>query len=139
MQETVTRETVCAGFGDRFIAFLIDAVILLIPNLILYLVIGGVVGNVLSFVVGIAYSVYFWTSTGQTPGKKMMSLKVVKADGGAILTPGEAVVRYIGQIISGIVVLLGYLWVIWDPKHEAWHDKIAGTKVIKLEEITDHI
>jgi uncharacterized RDD family membrane protein YckC len=139
MQETVTRETVCAGFGDRFIAFLIDAVILLIPNLILYLVIGGVAGNVLSFVVGIAYSVYFWTSTGQTPGKKMMSLKVVKADGGAILTPGEAVVRYIGQIISGIVVLLGYLWVIWDPKHEAWHDKIAGTKVIKLEEITDHI
>lgn len=139
MQETVTRETVCAGFGDRFIAFLIDAVILLIPNLILYLVIGGVAGNVLSFVVGIAYSVYFWTSTGQTPGKKMMSLKVVKADGGAILTPGEAVVRYIGQIISGIVVLLGYLWVIWDPKHEAWHDKIAGTKVIKLQEITDHI
>ena len=69
----------------------------------------------------------------------MMNLKVVKAEGGRLLTPGEAVLRYIGQIISGIAILLGYLWVIWDPKHEAWHDKIAGTKVIKIEEVTDHI
>jgi uncharacterized RDD family membrane protein YckC len=61
-----------------------------------------------------------------------MKLMVVKADGRAILTPGEAVVRYIGQIISAIPIGLGYFWVLWDPKHEAWHDKIAGTKVIKI-------
>lgn len=129
----VSRDTVCAGFVDRFLATLVDILVLLIPNLIIYLVIGELLGNLLSFLVGAAYAVYFWSSTGQTPGKKVMKLQVVKADGGAILTPGEAVVRYIGQIISGIPLALGYLWVLWDPKHEAWHDKIAGTKVIKVE------
>lgn len=134
MQATVTRETVCAGFGVRFVAVLIDALILLIPNLIFSIVIGDILGNALSFLLGAAYAVYFWSSSGQTPGKQVMKLKVVKADGGAILTPGEAIVRYIGQIISAIPLALGYLWVLWDPKHEAWHDKIAGTKVIKLDE-----
>jgi uncharacterized RDD family membrane protein YckC len=133
VQQTVTRETVCAGFVDRLVAVIIDALILLIPNVIIYVVIGGTFGNLLSFLIGLAYAVYFWTSTGQTPGKKMMKLKVVKADGGNILTPGEAVIRYIAQIISGIPLFLGYLWVIWDPKHEAWHDKIASTKVLKLD------
>ena len=139
MQATVNRDTVCAGFGDRLGAFLIDFAILLVPNIIFYLILGGVLSNVLSFILGIGYAVYFWTSSGQTPGKKMMNLKVVKAEGGRLLTPGEAVLRYMGQIISGIALLLGYLWVIWYPKHEAWHDKIAGTKVIKIEEVTDHI
>jgi uncharacterized RDD family membrane protein YckC len=134
LQAAVSRDTICAGFVDRLIAVIIDGLILLIPNLIFYIVIGGVAGNLLQFAVGLAYSVYFWTSTGQTPGKKMMKLKVVKADGGAILKPGEAVVRYIGTIISAIPLALGYLWVLWDPKREAWHDKIAGTKVLKLDE-----
>ena len=134
MQAAITRDTICAGFFDRFVAVIIDVLILLIPNIIISQVVGGPLASVLEFLLNAAYLVYFWSSTGQTPGKKIMKLKVVKADGGAILTPGEAIVRYIGTIISGIVILLGYLWVIWDPKHEAWHDKIAGTKVIKLEE-----
>jgi uncharacterized RDD family membrane protein YckC len=139
MQSTVNRDTICAGFVDRAIAVIIDAVILLIPNLIFSFAIGGAIGSLLSFLLGAGYVIYFWTSTGQTPGKKMMKLKVVKADGGTILTPGEAIVRYLCQFISAIALALGYLWVIWDPKHEAWHDKLAGTKVIKLEEVTDHI
>lgn len=133
MQDSVvTKETICAGFVDRFVAVLIDGLILLIPSLIFTVVIGDLIGNLLSFLLGAAYSVYFWSSSGQTPGKKAMSLKVVKADGGAILTPAEAVVRYIAQIISAIPLALGYFWVLWDPKREAWHDKIAGTKVIKV-------
>jgi len=62
-----------------------------------------------------------------------MGLKVVSADGGGIISPGTAVLRYVGTFISGIALLLGYLWVIWDPKHEAWHDKMAATKVIKFK------
>jgi len=41
-------------------------------------------------------------------------------------------VRWIGTFVSGIALGLGYLWIIWDPKHEAWQDKIATTKVIKV-------
>lgn len=130
----VTRETVGAGFVDRAVATIIDALILLIPNLIFSFVIEGVLGSLLSFALGAAYAIYFWVNNGATPGKQMMRLKVVAADGGALLTPGAAAVRYIGYIISAIPLGLGYLWVLWDPKREAWHDKIAATKVIKLDD-----
>lgn len=130
---TVTRDTVCAGFVDRLVAFIIDAIILAIPAIIINFITDEMaIRQLLGLIIGVAYAVYFWTSTGQTPGKSVMKLKVVHADGGNLLTPGQAVVRYIGYIISGIAIFLGFLWVIWDPKHEGWHDKIATTKVIKV-------
>jgi uncharacterized RDD family membrane protein YckC len=130
---SVTRDTVSAGFVDRLIAVIIDGLILLIPNAIVFAVLdGGPLANLVQFIIGAAYVVYFWSSTGQTPGKSVMKLKVVHADGGNVLTPGQAIVRYIGTIISAIPIALGYLWAIWDPKHDTWHDKIATTKVIKV-------
>ncbi len=135
MQATaaISRDTVSAGFGERFVAVLIDALILLIPNAIVFAVLdGGPLANLIQFVIGAGYAVYFWSSSGQTPGKSIMKLKVVHADGGNVLTPGQAILRYIGTIISAIPLLLGYLWAIWDPKHDTWHDKIASTKVIKI-------
>ena len=132
MEASVTRDTVCAGFIDRFLAAIVDGLILLIPNVIVLVVLGGLLGNLISLLIGAAYVIYFWSSSGQTPGKSAMKLKVVMADGGAILTPGEATMRSVATIISAIPIFLGYFWVIWDPKHEAWHDKIASTKVIKI-------
>ena len=131
--QQVSADTVCAGFVDRLIAVIIDAVILIIPNFIINLVIGGPIAIILQVLLGSAYAIYFWTNSGQTPGKKVMKLKVVKADGGGLLDMGGAVTRVVGTWISGIAIGLGYLWVIWDPKHEAWHDKIAKTKVIKVD------
>ncbi|HUE75473.1 MAG TPA: RDD family protein [Chloroflexota bacterium] len=43
-----------------------------------------------------------------------------------------AIIRYIGAIVAAIPFGLGYLWVIWDPNKQGWHDKIAGTYVIKF-------
>jgi uncharacterized RDD family membrane protein YckC len=129
----VSRDTVSAGFGERFVAVLIDGLVLLIPNIIVFAVFdGGALANLIQFIIALGYAVYFWSSSGQTPGKSVMKLKVVHADGGNVLTPGQAVVRYIATIISAIPLLLGYLWAIWDPKHDTWHDKIATTKVIKV-------
>ena len=129
----VTRETICAGFLERFVAVFIDGLILLIPNLVFVYAIGGPIGYLLEILLGAGYVIYFWTSSGSTPGKSVMGLKVVSADGGGIISPATAVLRYVGTLISGIALLLGYLWVIWDPKHEAWHDKMAATKVIKFK------
>ena len=105
----------------------------LIELLVVIAILGnGPLSNLVNFLIGAGYALYFWTSSGQTPGKSVMKLKVVHADGGNILTPGQAIVRYIGYVISSIPLGLGFLWVIWDPKHEGWHDKIATTKVIKV-------
>jgi uncharacterized RDD family membrane protein YckC len=128
----VSRDTVCAGFGERLVAWLIDLIILIIPSIVVFAIFDGAMRQLINVLVDAVYFVYFWSTSGQTPGKSVMKLKVVYADGGAILSPGQAIVRYIGTIISGIVIGLGYLWIIWDPKHEGWHDKIANTKVIKV-------
>jgi uncharacterized RDD family membrane protein YckC len=129
----VSAETVSADFGTRLVAWLIDAVIIGVPTMILGMILPAPLPSLLALVAGIAYQVYFWTTTGQTPGKMVMGLKVVSAETGELLDTGGAAIRYVGYIISALPIGLGYLWVIWDPKHEGWHDKIAKTKVIKIE------
>ena len=43
------------------------------------------------------------------------------------------VIRYIGRIVSGIVIFLGYLWMIWDGEKQTWHDKMAGSVVVPTD------
>ncbi len=137
MQAQVTNDgisaaTVSADFGTRLVAWLIDAVIIGVPTFILAMILPMGLVYLLALVAGIAYQVYFWTTTGQTPGKMVMGLKVVSAETGGLLDTGGAAIRYVGYIASAIPLYLGFLWAIWDPNHDAWHDKIAKTKVIKV-------
>ena len=44
---------------------------------------------------------------------------------------GRRVLRYIGDYIAMLPLFLGILWVAWDPRKQGWHDKIAGTVVIR--------
>lgn len=85
----------------------------------------------ISLVINIAYYAGMLVyKQGQTLGKMALGIRVVSVDGTPI-TWGKAIVREIlGKFISGIVLGLGYLWIIWDAKKQAWHDKIAGTYVI---------
>lgn len=134
-----------AGFWARLVAYIIDAIIVgIVAGVIQAILItpasapdagGGaflllIVGYILTFVWGFAYYVYFWTRSGQTPGKKIMGLKVITVNGDK-LTTGKAIVRVIGYAISSIIIYLGFLWSIWDKNKQTWHDMIAGTYVVK--------
>ncbi len=132
-QGTITRDTVGAGFGERFVAYLIDSIIVGVAYFIVFVLTNQVIGLLAALIIGVGYYVYFWTNSGQTPGKMAMGLKVVSADGGGLLDVGGALIRYVGYIVSGIPIYLGFFWVLWDPKHEDWADKIATTKVIKVQ------
>lgn len=122
-----------ASFPERFVAYLVDAIILAVPNVIVSLLLPQAVGWIVTLAIGIGYFVYFWTTSGSTPGKSLMGLKVVSAETGELIDPGTAVLRYVGYIISGIALALGFLWIIWDPRHQGWHDKIAKTLVVKTK------
>jgi uncharacterized RDD family membrane protein YckC len=61
----------------------------------------------------------------------VLGLKVVRQDGQPI-TFAISLVRALAAAFSIVVLFLGFLWVAWDPGKEGWHDKIAGTAVIKL-------
>ena len=89
------------------------------------------VSNGMGWLAGALYSILLWTYwNGQTLGKKAMGIKVVKEDGSPVDIV-TAIIRYVGYLVSAFVFGLGYLWVIWDPKKQGWHDKIAKTVVVK--------
>lgn len=77
----------------------------------------------------ISYYVFFWTITGQTPGKAIMGLRIVPQQGGK-LKLGRAILRYLGYYVSFLALGLGIFWILVDDRRMAWHDKIAGTCVI---------
>lgn len=127
-----------AGFGIRFVAYLIDAVVIIVANFIIQTVFKTInmeaIGTLASVLAGWGYLIYFTGSTGQTLGKKALGIKVVKVDTGKHPDYVGAFLRdVVGKFISGIVLALGYLWIIWDPKKQAWHDKIANTVVVKVK------
>ena len=73
----------------------------------------------------------FWFWKAATPGKMVISAKIVDAKTLGKPSTGQLIVRYIGYFISAFVFGLGFLWVAFDKRNQGWHDKIAGTLVIK--------
>lgn len=131
MYDTETHEL--ADIGTRFIALVIDSIILGI--------IGGIfgasgnagLGGVISFLIGAGYQWYFLTQqNGQTPGKMLMNIRVIKTDGTPI-SDAEAVLRFIGYYINSVVIMLGWIWAFFDDNNQGWHDKIAKTYVVKVQ------
>ena len=124
------------GFWIRTLAYIIDAIVLGVIGTI----IGGFIDpdpaapsrSSLNLVLGLVYFLYFWSAQGggQTLGMRPFNLKVVKTDG-ASLTIMQALIRYIGLIISFAAICIGVIWVAFDANKQGWHDKIAGTYVVK--------
>lgn len=124
-----TSQSSNIGFLPRAGAYLLDSLILFAIQFIIGMLIPKF--GMFSIIIGIAYFVYFWTQkNGQTLGHKVLGIRVVREDGKPIDIP-TALIRYVGYIVSGIVIGLGFFWVIWDPKKQGWHDKMAGTIVVK--------
>ena len=124
-----------AGWFTRFLAILIDAIVVGIVGSILNGIIyqGEVSGSTgVSTVLGIVYYVYFWSSygKGQTLGSRALNIRVVKTDGSYLDLLG-AFLRYIGLVISVICLFIGVIWAAFDVQKQGWHDKIAGTYVVK--------
>lgn len=120
-----------ASVGTRFIALIIDAIILGVIGGVLALLTGRTeLGGFASFIVGVLYQIYFLTGQdGQTPGKRIMGIRVVKTSG-APLTAADVIIRYIGYYINTIFIMLGWIWALFDSNNQGWHDKLAGTYVV---------
>ena len=81
--------------------------------------------------VSIVYFVGFWAWRGQTPGMMLLGLRVAReADG---TNPGlvRSILRYAGYFLSWIALFIGFIWVAFDSRKQGWHDKIAGTVVVR--------
>jgi uncharacterized RDD family membrane protein YckC len=74
------------------------------------------------------YNVWFWLISGQTPGKRVLGLRVLRKDG-TRLKLGNALRRQVGYWICAIF-FLGFIWILFDNKRQGLHDKVAGTIVV---------
>lgn len=138
-----------ASFWERFFAFVVDFLILLILAgllLLMYVLLGTSLSEadektqamgacsqvVLLFLWPVfcaAYFVIFWVRKGQTPGKMVVGLKVVQADG-APLALSKAFIRCLGYI----TVWLLFPMIAFDSQKQGLHDKMANTYVVRVEE-----
>ncbi|TMC62373.1 MAG: RDD family protein [Chloroflexota bacterium] len=125
-----------AGFWIRVVAFIIDSIIVGVINAIVAAILSSnTTGRTgIQTILGIIYFSYFWSASspwpGQTVGDKLLNLRVIRTDG-SDLTIVQAFIRYVGLFISFIVIFIGVIWVAFDPNKQGWHDKIAGTYVVK--------
>jgi uncharacterized RDD family membrane protein YckC len=83
------------------------------------------------FLLALVYHIGFWTWKQTTIGGIICELRLVRTDGAPLRFP-DALIRGLSGIFSLIVVGLGFLWILRDPERQAWHDRIAGTYVVKV-------
>lgn len=75
--------------------------------------------------------IIFWLTKQATPGKMVFGAKVVDARTGGRLSVGQSIGRYLGYFVSILPFCLGLIWVGLDARKQGWHDKLAGTVVIR--------
>jgi uncharacterized RDD family membrane protein YckC len=114
-----------ADFMVRMGALLIDAILV------------GIVANLIPgsgdiWLLALAtYGAMMWKLKGTTVGGIICNLRVVRLDGRDMDWP-TSIVRALGCFLSLFAAFLGFIWIIFDPDRQAWHDKIAGTVVIRV-------
>jgi uncharacterized RDD family membrane protein YckC len=79
----------------------------------------------------IATFLLFWIKKQATPGKRLLSIKIVDATTLAKPTSKQLIIRAFAILISSLPFLMGIIWLVFDPRKQTWHDKIANTLVIK--------
>ena len=131
------------GFWLRVWASLIDTVLVAAITLpILGLVYGrryflagslvhGPADFVISWLLPALAIMVLWHTKSATPGKMAIGAKVVDEHTGAAPSVGQCVIRYLGYFVSMLPLFLGMLWVGIDAKKQGWHDKLAGTVVVR--------
>ena len=144
------------GFWRRYVAYLIDKIVLYLVSLFLIVVGSIALGHsgvsisrimetgdlprgmglfaaiyaVTMLFTDMIYFTWFHGSVGQTPGKMLLGLRVIQASGEK-MTFGLAFLRWVGTLVSALFLWLGYLWIAVDWRKQGWHDKIAATLVVR--------
>jgi uncharacterized RDD family membrane protein YckC len=148
-----------AGFFTRLVAFLVDVVLLIAAAVLVSITVNSLLGVLGVDLPGCAdvtrgrparfvacavatrtlpvvqvsiiplYYVVFWSFSGQTLGKAVLGVRVVRIDGKR-LGLGTAAVRYVGYVVSLTLLGIGFFWILVDDRRQGWHDKMARTCVI---------
>lgn len=132
-----------AGFWIRVGASMIDTILILA---IIWPILTAIYGKdywagaslthgmwdvILTYILPAIAVILFWIYRSATPGKMALKLTIVDAKTGAKPSTGQFIGRYLGYYVSAIPLFLGLVWVGIDKRKQGWHDKLAGTVVIR--------
>jgi len=92
---------------------------------------GGSLDLAINYLLPAVAIILFWIWKSATPGKMLLRLRIVDAKSGGVPSPGQFIIRYLGYYVSTLPLMLGFLWVAFDRRKQGWHDKLAGTVVIR--------
>lgn len=132
------------GFGRRCLASLIDSLVIMPFVLALAIGLYRHSGNWLSMLINsaqnpwlnyglpAAFTLLFWLLKSATPGKMLLGATIVDATTLQKPRRWQLLVRYLGYYLSALPLMLGFIWIAFDPKKQGWHDKLARTLVIQM-------
>jgi len=137
----IPRAMVYGTFWIRFAAKFIDGLIIGGINMLVQVLFGAVfassenvaamlIAPIFQFSADISYATYFLGRFGATPGKMACGLKVVTPDGEKI-SYARACGRYFAEMLSGLILCIGYIMAAFDEEKRTLHDRICDTRVIK--------
>jgi uncharacterized RDD family membrane protein YckC len=132
-----------AGFSQRFLALLVDLTTGGVALSLIFVLIGilqlalnlsnAATGALALFALFAWWPLYYigcWAGSGRTLGYRVAGLQLVKSDG-THPDLGTSMVRFMGACCSVAPFALGYVWMLWDGNRQTWHDKMAGTMVVR--------
>jgi uncharacterized RDD family membrane protein YckC len=124
-----------AGIIDVFIItlflFIIYRLVLEFTSLTAFRILSYFATSCIAWFIVIVYFVAFWAWRGQTPGKMITGIKIIRTDSSPLALP-HAMLRFSGCILCMFTIGIGFVWVGFDKKKQGLHDKIADTYVVKL-------
>jgi uncharacterized RDD family membrane protein YckC len=132
-----------AGFGLRYGAWMFDFLITLIAIMFFTFILTAVsrqsvvgsnrdliIVSVLTLLLFIFNFVVLAGSNGQSAGMRILGIYIVRVDGRPFTIRDAAIRHLVGYPLSTVAFFLGFLWMLWDPRQQGWHDKLAGTVVV---------
>ncbi len=129
---------VVASPGKRLAGYVLDIVVwAFIAIIIIFMIAGSVESDsfgtaIFGILLLLAAVVYYFIllSRGQSYGKWILGMKAFHISGKPAGFLGMLVRETVGKFVSGLILSLGYLWLLWDPDRQTWHDKIVSTVIM---------
>lgn len=135
-----------AGFWIRLGATIIDTILLMLVTTPLIVsiygwsyydnteLLAGPADLLITWVLPAIAVILFWRYRQATPGKMAISAQIVDATTGKPLSVGQSIGRYFAYLVSTLPLCLGFVWIAFDARKQGWHDKVAGTVVVRKKQ-----
>ena len=126
-----------AGFWLRFIANLCDGIMVSLVSIPFAIISASTTGTTAAlsqagqFVVSFFALAYWVGMQGGSPLRRKLGVFILDQDDGSFIGQRRAAQRIMMSWVSGLVLLIGYLSMLWNPQSQTWHDRVAHSVVVK--------